>query len=66
MTYTTTPPNGGTPAVAVRAANGDWSGDQRAIDAGKSVVANDGLLNTITSEMVPGADCMCYKDGKTT
>lgn len=61
--YTTYPSDGGSPSVAIKAADGTITGDPKAVEAATKATANDKLINTITSEMVPGAHCICLKNG---
>lgn len=57
------PFEGGNPFEGSIAPDGTVTGDPKAVEAATKAAADDKLINTITSEMVPGAHCICLKNG---
>ncbi len=56
-----TRPDGST-ATATRNKDGTYSGDKDAIDAASGIEKWKDQIDTITSETVPGADCVCIAE----
>lgn len=60
-----TRPDGST-ATATRDKDGTYSGDKEAIDAASGIEKWKDQIDSITSEKVPGADCVCHENADCT